>query len=39
MGGYPGQTTSNFTPNASPMQNALTMGSGLGSIYSAIRGK
>ena len=39
MGGYPGQTTSNFTPNASPMQNALTMGTGLGSIYSAIRGK
>ena len=38
MGGYPGQTTSNFTPNASPMQNALTMGTGLGSIYSAIRG-
>ena len=39
MGGYPGQTTSQFTPNASPMQNALTMGTGLGSIYSAIRGK
>ena len=38
MGGYPGQTTSQFTPNASPMQNALTMGTGLGSIYSAIRG-
>ena len=38
MGGYPGQTTSQFTPNASPMQNALTVGTGLGSIYSAIRG-
>ena len=38
MGGYPGSTQSQFTPNASPMQNALTVGTGLGSIYSAIRG-
>ena len=36
MGGYPGQTTSSNVPNPSPMQNALTMGTGLAGIYGSL---
>ena len=39
MGGYPGQTTSSNVPNPSPMQNALTMGTGLAGIYGSLTGK
>ena len=39
MGGYPGQTTSSNVPNPSPLQNALTMGTGLAGIYGSLTGK
>jgi len=39
MGGYPGQTSSTNVPNPSPMQNALTMGTGLAGIYGSLTGK
>jgi len=39
MGGYPGQTTSQFAPNPSPLQNAISIGSTLGGIYGAINNK
>ena len=39
MGGYPGQTQSTNVPNPSPMQNALTMGTGLAGIYGSLTGK
>ena len=38
MGGYPGQTTSTNVPNPSPLQNALTMGTGLAGIYGSLTG-
>ena len=38
MGGYPGQTTSSNVPNPSPLQNALTMGTGLAGIYGSLTG-
>ena len=39
MGGYPGQTTTSNVPNPSPLQNALTMGTGLAGIYGSLTGK
>jgi len=39
MGGYPGSTQSSNVPNPSPMQNALTMGTGLAGIYGSLTGK
>ena len=39
MGGYPGQTTTSNQPNPSPLQNALTMGTGLAGIYGSLTGK
>ena len=36
MGGYPGQTQSTNVPNPSPMQNALTLGTGLAGIYGSL---
>ena len=39
MGGYPGQTTSSNEPNPTPLQNALTMGTGLAGIYGSLTGK
>ena len=39
MGGYPGQTKSQFAPNPSPLQNAISIGSTLGGIYGAINNK
>ena len=39
MGGYPGQTQTTNVPNPSPMQNALTMGTGLAGIYGSLTGK
>ena len=39
MGGYPGQTQTTNVPNASPMQNALAMGTGLAGIYGSLTGK
>ena len=39
MGGYPGQTTSSNVPNPSPLQNALTMGTGLAGSYGSLTGK
>ena len=39
IGGYPGQTTSSNVPNPSPLQNALTMGTGLAGIYGSLTGK
>jgi hypothetical protein len=39
MGGYPGSTQSSNVPNPSPLQNALTMGTGLAGIYGSLTGK
>jgi len=39
MGGYPGSTQTSNVPNPSPMQNALTMGTGLAGIYGSLTGK
>jgi len=39
MGGYPGATKSQFEPNPSPLQNAISIGSTLGGIYGAINNK
>ena len=38
MGGYPGQTQTTNVPNPSPMQAALTMGTGLAGIYGSLTG-
>jgi len=38
MGGYPGSTQSSNVPNPSPLQNALTMGTGLAGIYGSLTG-
>ena len=39
MGGYPGSTQSTNVPNPSPMQAALSMGTGLAGIYGSLTGK
>ena len=39
MGGYPGQTQTTNVPNPSPMQAALSMGTGLAGIYGSLTGK
>jgi len=39
MGGYPGSTQQTNIPNPSPMQSALSMGTGLAGIYGALTGK
>ena len=39
MGGYPGSTQSTNVPNPSPMQSALSMGTGLAGIYGSLTGK
>ena len=39
MGGYPGSTQQTNVPNPSPMQNALSMGTGLAGIYGSLTGK
>ena len=36
MGGYPGQTTLTATPNPTPLQSALGIGTTLAGIYGAI---
>ena len=33
MGGYPGTTTQTFTPNPTPLQTALGIGSTLAGLY------
>ena len=37
MGGYPGQTTQTVTPNPTPLQTALGVGTTLAGIYGAFR--
>ena len=37
MGGYPGQTQQTVTPNPTPLQTALGVGSTLAGIYGAIK--
>jgi|TARA_R110000824_G_scaffold303505_1_gene491239 hypothetical protein len=39
MGGYPGQTQSTSTPNATPMQTALGLGTAFAGIYGGLGGK
>ena len=39
MGGYPAQYQSQITPNPTPLQSALGIGSVLGGIYGNIRGR
>ena len=39
MGGYPGQYQFGATPNPTPLQNALGIGSVLGGIYGNVHGK
>ena len=39
MGGYPGQTQQTVTPNPTPLQSALGIGSTLAGIYGAVTGK
>ena len=36
MGGYPGQTTLTATPNPTPLQSALGIGTTLAGIYGAL---
>jgi hypothetical protein len=38
MGGYPGQTQQTITPNPTPLQSALGIGSTLAGIYGAVTG-
>ena len=38
MGGYPGQTQTTITPNPTPLQTALGVGSTLAGIYGAVKG-
>ena len=38
MGGYPGQTQQTVTPNPTPLQSALGIGSTLAGIYGAVTG-
>ena len=35
LGGYPGQYQSQITPNPSPLQSALGIGTGLAGMYGA----
>ena len=37
MGGYPGQTQTTVTPNPTPLQTALGVGTTLAGIYGAIK--
>ena len=37
MGGYPGQTTLTATPNPTPLQSALGIGTTLAGIYGGLK--
>ena len=39
MGGYPGQTQQTITPNPTPLQTALGVGTTLAGIYGGVTGK